>query len=185
MVMSSHRIALTLLERLPLVCMGELCEHRFCNLPPIIHVDISATGWWLFMRYTRHLCPTELRTVVTTLTIPCFSFPQYISQACWKSGSYLFPALLLVGNWNLLMVIILELTEQKMQMQYTAIKSPYIVWYLNPHETARYGEIASAILNFFVCCMEMGLYGWKLKKLWWKHIKLCVIRAMPADGLAP
>ena len=26
----------------------------------------------------------------------------------------------------------------------------------NPHETARYGEIASAILNFFVCCMEMG-----------------------------
>ena len=28
--------------------------------------------------------------------------------------------------------------------------------YLNPHETARYGEIASAILNFFVCCMEMG-----------------------------
>ena len=28
--------------------------------------------------------------------------------------------------------------------------------YINPHETARYGEIASAILNFFVCCMEMG-----------------------------
>ena len=27
---------------------------------------------------------------------------------------------------------------------------------INPHETARYGEIASAILNFFVCCMEMG-----------------------------
>ena len=27
---------------------------------------------------------------------------------------------------------------------------------LNPHETARYGEIASAILNFFVCSMEMG-----------------------------
>ena len=27
---------------------------------------------------------------------------------------------------------------------------------LNPHETARYGEIASAILNFFVCCMEIG-----------------------------
>ena len=27
---------------------------------------------------------------------------------------------------------------------------------VNPHETARYGEIASAILNFFVCCMEMG-----------------------------
>ena len=26
----------------------------------------------------------------------------------------------------------------------------------SPHETARYGEIASAILNFFVCCMEMG-----------------------------
>ena len=26
----------------------------------------------------------------------------------------------------------------------------------NPHETARYGEIASAILNFFVCCVEMG-----------------------------
>ena len=27
---------------------------------------------------------------------------------------------------------------------------------VNPHETARYGEIASAILNFFVCCMETG-----------------------------
>ena len=27
---------------------------------------------------------------------------------------------------------------------------------IKPHETARYGEIASAILNFFVCCMEMG-----------------------------
>ena len=26
----------------------------------------------------------------------------------------------------------------------------------NPHETARYGEVASAILKFFVCCMEMG-----------------------------
>ena len=24
------------------------------------------------------------------------------------------------------------------------------------HETARYGEVASAILKFFVCCMEMG-----------------------------
>ena len=30
-------------------------------------------------------------------------------------------------------------------------KSPF-----NSHETARYGEIASAILIFFVCCMEMG-----------------------------
>ena len=27
---------------------------------------------------------------------------------------------------------------------------------INPHETARYGEVASAILKFFVCCMEMG-----------------------------
>ena len=32
----------------------------------------------------------------------------------------------------------------------------YYIWSINPHETARYGEIASAILNFFVCCMEMG-----------------------------
>ena len=34
-----------------------------------------------------------------------------------------------------------------------SILSPVL---FNPHETARYGEIASAILNFFVCCMEMG-----------------------------
>ena len=37
------------------------------------------------------------------------------------------------------------------------IKVEYILdEILNPHETARYGEIASAIFNFFVCCMEMG-----------------------------
>ena len=30
------------------------------------------------------------------------------------------------------------------------------ICHISPHETARYGEIASAILNFFVCCMEMG-----------------------------
>ena len=31
-----------------------------------------------------------------------------------------------------------------------------ITKHVNPHETARYGEVASAILKFFVCCMEMG-----------------------------
>ena len=48
----------------------------------------------------------------------------------------------------------------------TLNSSPWIKWppfrrlyfqkHINSHETARYGEIASAILNFFVCCMEMG-----------------------------
>ena len=32
----------------------------------------------------------------------------------------------------------------------------YVATIFNSHETARYGEIASAISNFFVCCMEMG-----------------------------
>ena len=46
-------------------------------------------------------------------------------------------------------------------VEFTATMSSYTIQDIkhvitNPHETARYGEIASAILNFFVCCMEMG-----------------------------
>ena len=52
-----------------------------------------------------------------------------------------------------------EVTERTSRASYAvsiAFWEQQSVFFINPHETARYGEIASAILNFFVCCMEMG-----------------------------
>ena len=54
------------------------------------------------------------------------------------------------GDKPLLEAMLIEFTDAYIRAD------KFKLIHINPHETARYGEIASAILNFFVCCMEMG-----------------------------
>ena len=66
--------------------------------------------------------------------------------------------ILLIGslgtNFSTTLIKIYTFSFKEMHLKMASILSrPQCV---NPHETARYGEIASAILNFFVCCVEMG-----------------------------